>query len=281
MLCARPQIVYGQPVPCRKCMNCLINRKRRWAARIMLESMSWKSTLSAFVTLTYNVLQVPYTEDFIPTLRKADAQNFLRRLRNETGYRFRYFLVGEYGSRTKRPHYHLIIWGVPLDVLMTAVPKCWSVDRRTVEYKERATEYGFTQVGPLLKGGESYVANYVTKKYNNDPEPEGCEPEFTTMSRRPGLGRHMVWELAKVYRKEGGLRVLEEQGDVGKVFRYKGRVWPLDDYMVKALREELGVPLLAVDRPKRPRREITPDEQKKAEEQEDWQRRKQKAHGHI
>lgn len=55
----------------------------------------------------------------LPTLVYADAQKFLKRIRfkaSEAGLGpLRYLIAGEYGDLNSRPHYHLTLWGLPLE----------------------------------------------------------------------------------------------------------------------------------------------------------------------
>ena len=67
---------------------------------------------SIFVTLTYDDNQVPMNDNADLILYKPDLQNFLKRLRKrKDGERIRYFAVGEYGTQSGRPHYHLCLFG--------------------------------------------------------------------------------------------------------------------------------------------------------------------------
>ena len=63
-------------------------------------------------------------------------------------------------------------------------------------YRSKALEelwpYGISSVGELTFESAAYVARYVTKKITGDRSDEhyrGREPEFITMSRRPGIAR--------------------------------------------------------------------------------------------
>lgn len=67
-----------------------------------------------FVTLTYDDEHLPLSPSGLPTLRYSDVQKFLKRLRTNSGQKFRYFAASEYGDRTQRPHYHLIIYGLDI-----------------------------------------------------------------------------------------------------------------------------------------------------------------------
>lgn len=98
-------------VPCGKCLACLQKRRQDWIVR--LKSEMRVSDSAFFVTLTYDDLNLP--ADGMLSVR--DPQLFLKRLRQHPevhGINFRYFLVGEYGSTTFRPHYHAIIFNLPV-----------------------------------------------------------------------------------------------------------------------------------------------------------------------
>ena len=114
-----------QEIPCGKCIGCRLEYSKQWANRCLLENQYHES--SYFITLTYDEEHVPRTYYPDPetgeafpalTLRKRDFQLFMKRLRKQTGQELRYFAAGEYGSKTMRPHYHAIIFGLKLDDLI-------------------------------------------------------------------------------------------------------------------------------------------------------------------
>ena len=101
------------PVPCRTCLGCRIDYSREWANRMCLEMLC--SGQACFITLTYNNSSLPLTKDLIPTLCKRDWQLFMKRLRKAFPDRkLRFYMCGEYGSHTLRPHYHAIIFGLDI-----------------------------------------------------------------------------------------------------------------------------------------------------------------------
>jgi len=110
-MCIRPQYIYDRKnrkshiVPCGKCFACLQNRAANWFFRLFYESKSW--TYTYFITLTYDDEKVPYKGDY-PTLFKKDVQDFMKRVRKV--FKIKYYVVGEYGKITARPHYHAIIF---------------------------------------------------------------------------------------------------------------------------------------------------------------------------
>lgn len=102
-------------VPCGKCQECLQRRAEQWIFRI--EQQMKVSVSAHFITLTYTDSQIPITECihneqplYLPTLRRKDFQNFMKRLRKmQPKTPIKYYMCGEYGGRTGRPHYHAII----------------------------------------------------------------------------------------------------------------------------------------------------------------------------
>lgn len=163
-------------VPCGQCIACRLNRASDWATRIMHEKKM--SGEACFVTLTYDEEHLTYSGDYA-TLVKEDVQKFLKRLRKEVApKKIRYYLCGEYGERGARPHYHLILFGLSKDYAERVVPSVWL--------------FGFVHVGGVTWDSASYVARYCTKLLTG-PKKEWYHernilPEFSLMSRRPGIG---------------------------------------------------------------------------------------------
>lgn len=177
----------GIKIPCGKCPGCKLEHSRQWAVRCMHEKRL--HTESAFLTLTY-------ADDRLPagnTLVLADLQNFMKRYRDyvfqrtgKTGLRF--FACGEYGSRTSRPHYHVLL--LNSDLMDKRIVKSGS------EYNlydspalSRLWTMGHHAIGDVTFESAAYVARYCMKKNQNGKTvTDGRLPEFITMSRRPGLG---------------------------------------------------------------------------------------------
>lgn len=156
----------------------------------MLESALHKSTW--FVTLTYAV------EPEGRTLVPRDLQLFLKRLRKvvlpET---FRFFAVGEYGELTGRPHYHLIIYGLDRsDLACTFVGRKKTGDGLIF----KTWGLGLCDVQRAGKEAFQYVAGYVIKKLTKAGAEglDGRHPEFTRMSRNPGIGGDAALSLIHI-----------------------------------------------------------------------------------
>ena len=108
----------GILIPCGNCIGCRLDYSRRWADRMMLELETAKC--GVFLTLTYDNEHILWLDDNesgekVGTLVKRDCQLFMKSLRRHYGdIRIRFFLSGEYGDKTKRPHYHCILFGISL-----------------------------------------------------------------------------------------------------------------------------------------------------------------------
>lgn len=131
-----------------------------------------------FLTLTYSDESVHYDGN----VHKEHLQKFWKRLRKRLGSRqIRYYAVGEYGTKTFRPHYHAIVSGINAnfyDILADA----WSK--------------GNIQVGTVTERSISYVCKYHV---NRTDYPVGLNPSFVLMSK--GIGKAYV-EKFREYHEE-------------------------------------------------------------------------------
>lgn len=161
-------------VPCGKCVICQRNKQREWVFRIQCEETQSKSSL--FITLTYDDKYLPY-DNCKPTLSKRHCQLFFKQLRKKfKDSNLRYYLVGEYGSHTHRPHYHLILFNLPFKNVKDAqkiIEKFW--------------KRGFVYVGSVTHGSIAYCAKYSIK-IDTGHDSEFPVREFMLCSRRPALG---------------------------------------------------------------------------------------------
>lgn len=126
---------------CGRCIHCQKNRANLWLVRLYHEASYHEA--SSFVTLTYD-------NDHIPPgglLRKKDAQDYIKRLRKNTGRKLKYYLVGEFGERTHRPHYHIILFGIS----------------GTEAEIKLAWPHGLVHVGSVQPESMKYVAKYCVK----------------------------------------------------------------------------------------------------------------------
>lgn len=198
-------------VACGSCLGCRLDRSRMWAMRIIHESTLWETRGgNCFVTLTYDDEHVP--GDW--SLDKTHFQKFMKRLRKGSEDTIRFFHAGEYGNVCRhnlevsncdrcnvgRPHYHAVLFNrefrdLELVGSQNGVPYFTSAEL------EGFWKNGFVQVGELNFKSAAYVARYCLKKVTGERADEHytyiddygvmteLESEYTTMSRRPGIGR--------------------------------------------------------------------------------------------
>ncbi|QXP44128.1 MAG: replication initiator protein [Arizlama microvirus] len=184
----------GLLVPCGKCLQCRIRKRKEWAMRMLHESEEWDNSI--FVTLTYdNENRPPFK-----SLRQEDLTKFLKRLRkrlhNEDQRKIRYFACGEYGDPPElikvggkmiltegyQPHYHLIIFGLSLK----------EKDKKLVR---DSWKLGRIHFGLAEKDSMNYVSSYIHDKLSG----ELAEKEYTKKNREPvfrrlsmGLGKQFA-----------------------------------------------------------------------------------------
>lgn len=194
----------------------------------MLEAA--KSAGACFVTLTYG----PLTHPLSSSLNPKHPQLWLKRLRQAVyPNKLRYFLVGEYGDRTHRPHYHAAIFGLDqslgggLDGRRGLVALTW--------------KNGHTYTGDLSKDSAGYICGYVTKKMTKKDHPSlnGRYPEFARMSLKPGIGAFAMKDVAGAL--EGLVNPqMFQTGNFPSVLQHGKKKLPLGRYLRKRLRMELG-----------------------------------------
>lgn len=201
----------------------------------MLETLS--SSDNAFVTLTYAEDQVPAGNTLIP----QHCTNFLKRIRKAIApRRIRYYLVGEYGDQTQRPHYHLALFNYPTCRFgRSQFRKLGSSCCVACDAIQTAWGHGLVLLGTLETHSAQYVAGYVTKKMTakDDPRLEGRHPEFCRMSLRPGIGLNAMPLLAQTLQK---FNLDASQADVPVSLRHGPKMLPLGRYLRRKLRTMIG-----------------------------------------
>lgn len=244
----------GMQVNCGSCLACRVNYTSQWKLRLMYELTQWDS--ACFLTLTYS-------DDWLRVhnhpneLNKKDVSDFIKRLRYYAGKPLKHYTVGEYGSSTKRAHYHSIVFGLsPYDekdrnaVSAAWLPRCekWQFDRW------RGEKSGIAEVTP---DSIAYVTGYVQKKLSGPlarAEYDGRQFPFSQCSK--GLGLQFALEnsdrlidngftyiqgkrigLPRYYREKLGITITDKTETLHHVDVLRKEVEYLrkefDDYMKK------------------------------------------------
>nr|WEY17963.1 MAG: replication initiation protein [Microvirus Sku126] len=145
--------------PCRSCLACLNMSRYHWVKKLELEKLSWKYTY--FITITYN-------DDNLPDeLKVRDLQNFIKYLRKLIApAKLRYFGAGEYGNKTKRPHYHIIIF-TDYEFSLSYLKSTKSGLLYSCELMEKAWKHkGYIWVAfDFNSASFAYVATYSNKNF--------------------------------------------------------------------------------------------------------------------
>lgn len=195
-------------VPCGQCIGCRLDKSKEWANRCMKEAELYEYNYS--LTLTYEDENLPYTTkidmetgEAIPnynvSLNPKDVQDFMKRLRiawqrKHKHENIRVFYSGEYGELRGRPHYHLILFNMPIFDLKYLRK---SQSGKSLWYSaelEKIWGKGIVTVGECNWETVAYAARYVMKKQTGPGAKEDYidkaqVAEFVGMSRRPGIGR--------------------------------------------------------------------------------------------
>lgn len=234
MMCRKPYVRDGLAHGCGQCGPCRYNRRRLWMHRIMLEAAQYED--NCYLTLTYDDEHLPEGG----SLSVRDYQLFMKALRQRVApSRFRFFLVGEYGDESFRPHYHAALFGFPTCVRGDTRIACKSAPCHWCKLVRETWGRGNVVLGRLEDDSAGYISGYVVKKMTakDDPRLGGRVPEFGRMSLRPGIGYSALWEIADaVMRYE--LDAVE--GDVPGALRHGSKVLPLGRYLRGRLREMCG-----------------------------------------
>jgi hypothetical protein len=159
-------------VPCGKCPQCAARRTSAWSFRLMQENKV--SDSSHFITLTYGDKNLNYSKTGYAQLCKRDVQLFIKRLRKaHTNARpIKYFAVGEYGEKTWRPHYHIILFNAQIELIQTA----WAM--------------GHCHYGQLSEASVGYTLKYISKPKPSRYALRGRQQQFSLQSK--GLGKNYL-----------------------------------------------------------------------------------------
>lgn len=171
-----------------------------------------------FVTLTYRPEDIRLTAKGYMDLRKSDLQKFFKKMRInrqrsknyprpdrkisrggkkllENGppkkiikykdpYPIKYYAAGEYGSKSRRPHYHIILFNASSEEVL----KAWS--------------HGDVHFGKFSAASATYTLKYISKdlgKYHHQNDDR--QKEFALMSKK--LGDNYLTKSNIKYHRDG------------------------------------------------------------------------------
>lgn len=212
-------------IPCGMCSECIRSRALNWSFRILNESKYHDH--SYCITFTYD-------DEFLPkngSLVKDEISKFNKKLKtylSRLGMKsdFRFFGCGEYGDKYKRPHYHVIYFGLDLwDLVFAAIKN--GVIYFDSPFIRKLWNKGHISVSVLNERCATYVASYVNKKIGVVFDENKVRP-FTLMSRRPGIGSQILEDAYFKEKIDKGDYSFFENGFKFKLGRYYADKLDLD-----------------------------------------------------
>jgi len=176
-------------IPCRKCDLCLSARAKKWAEQCMLEAKltNLQTHCNLFITLTYSDAFLPENN----SLCKNDLSVYLKKIHNLNAgkkQKIRFFAAGEYGDKTHRPHYHLILFNAP----QTWITKRW---------QKSGKDY-LSVLSPLLTDiwnkGEIADINLIGQEYQSKDNARYAIKYASQSHQKGGINYHNFVKKIKV-----------------------------------------------------------------------------------
>ena len=215
---------------CGRCIDCRLKKSKVWAVRCLNELEYWNE--ACFVTLTYNDFTLPKlintdTGEIKPSIFREHIREFNKRLRRHFDKivdkrKIKIYYCGEYGSKTGRPHYHLLIFGFkPTDLHYYRHDKLgfplynsrlldslwyqkYDITPKKDYYRHKylRMQRGYVVVGDVSFNSCAYVARYILKKQQKDSERyEAQNQEFLGTSN--GIGKRWFYDNYKTMYANG------------------------------------------------------------------------------
>lgn len=211
---------YSVQVPCGKCLECLRDKQNEWVVRLYMESKYHSNIL--FFTLTYSPDSVPSlvnleSGELYLTVYKKHLQDWFKRFRRryEKTYgltaQLKYFITSEYGPKTKRPHYHGILFGIPKDVFNSLALAEWRSLYGYVDCQEVRLSSDMSKRDKDLSNVMRYVGKYCMKGEFENPfvEQKKVLPSFRLISK--GIGKQYTEDIKDfvLYGHEKGKKTID------------------------------------------------------------------------
>lgn len=169
-------------LPCGKCLSCRLEYSRQWAIRCVHEAQMHEK--NSFITLTYDD---EHLGD--PKLDYRDFQLFMKKLRKTQNEPIGFFVTGEYGEKSKRKHWHAILFNYqPKDLTYKyTTERGHRVDDSST--LTRLWGHGITECGSVTFESAGYCARYAAKKLvHGRDEDHGYNP-ISKKSNKRAIGK--------------------------------------------------------------------------------------------
>ena len=200
--------------PCGQCLGCRIDKEKMWSQRCEYEQK--KFVKSAFVTITYDDLHLQFKEKAIrPSLSREEFDKYIDRITQNSkakygkDFKYKFFASNEYGGIFKRPHAHILFFGLDFQRDNDIFKKSW--------------KYGMIKTMPIKPGAIRYVVDYFSKEMLTGDlaietyDKKGLERPFISHSQ--GLGRGLYFENREEIRNTGQLIIGGKQIKIPSYYR--------------------------------------------------------------
>lgn len=242
-------------LPCGQCIGCRLERSRQWAIRCLHEASLHDA--NCFVTLTYD-------DDHLPSfgsLEYRDFQLFIKRVRARfCRARVRYYMCGEYGDTSSRPHYHACLFGFQFPDLRRLYRSTGGTPIYSSKFLEELWPLGHSSVGEVTFESAAYVARYVMKKITGQRARDHYAvvdkstgevfwrcPEFNHMSLKPGIGASWISRFRGDVFPEGEVVVRGRKCRPPRYYEKFFESWDPDGYEMLKFGRELEARARAAD----------------------------------
>lgn len=244
--CQNPKYYNNMWRACGKCPKCKAQRQREWTLRGKLEALNHKNNI-IFATFTYKNKKLIRTAirkenelDQKGTLVKRHIELMIKRLRKKLGKnhkKIKYILSGEYGSKSFRPHYHAIFFGInTLELSQSEWRRIW--------------KKGNVQIKPVTSINQiAYVVGYINKKITDKTTKEHYEHNgrvapFQRQSQKIGL----EWAIKNKNHWLSTLKTYLNNNEIGipryfikKIFEIEGKKIKLTHKIITCEADEFKI----------------------------------------
>lgn len=254
---------------CGRCIGCKLQRSNEWATRCSHEASL--HTYNSFLTLTIddNHLRTQSLNHRIYQLFMKRVRNALGRIRyanaiaiSESLYqyevansrsatslanpretcmgfhpipRLKYYMAGEYGSRTRRPHFHACLFGISFNDKKYYATGKGGARIYTSDTLQKLWGQGFSTVGEVTYESAAYIARYIMdKKTGQDAsnyyqhinwetgEITDLKPEYNKMSLKTAIGKEWLEKYTTDVYPDGNVIT---RGKKNKAPKYYDKIW--------------------------------------------------------
>lgn len=152
------------------------------------------------------------------SLRRLDVRLWLKRCRinyervvgKDKADKFKYYIIGEYGSKTNRPHYHYLVFGINISDWYKFFISRW--------IEEFGRQYRVEKIEENFNGLSCYLAKYVSKPSQFKFEQSD---EYIHLCEKPrviasiGFGKHYLEKMTSWHRAEDMYHLpLQERAEI-------------------------------------------------------------------